>query len=113
VVWAELGFGKAIVEAIARKIVDAGISGISHQLSKDEVEKALEVALDKAQSQAGKLVPSLNADNDESGRWVQNCDRIGRLGTQPTPPYLLQRRFANGHPSREGIFRTTLSYDES
>jgi hypothetical protein len=48
-VLAEL-FGKAFVGAISRKIVDAGMSGIFHQLSKDEVEKALEVALNAAQS---------------------------------------------------------------
>jgi HEAT repeat protein len=56
-------FGKAIVGAIARKVVDAGISGVSHQPSTNDVEKALEVALRKAQSQAGELVPSLNADD--------------------------------------------------
>jgi hypothetical protein len=65
-VW-ELGIGKAIVGAIARKVVEAGISGVSQQLSKSEVEKALEVALNKAQAKA-ELVPSLNADNKD---WVE------------------------------------------
>jgi hypothetical protein len=65
-VW-ELGIGKAIVGAIARKVVEARISGVSHQLSKSEVEKALEVALNKAQAKA-ELVPSLNADDRD---WVE------------------------------------------
>ncbi len=62
-VW-ELGFGKAIVGAIARRVVEAGISGVSQQLSKSEVEKALEVTLNKAQAKA-ELVPSLNADDKD------------------------------------------------
>jgi predicted NACHT family NTPase len=65
-VW-ELGFGKAVVGAIARKVVEAGIKGVSHQLSKSEVEKALEVALNNAQAKA-ELVPSLNADDSD---WVE------------------------------------------
>jgi predicted NACHT family NTPase len=65
-VW-ELGIGKAIVGAIARKVVDAGITGVSQQLSKSEVEKALEVALNEAQAKV-ELVPSLNADDSA---WVE------------------------------------------
>jgi hypothetical protein len=65
-VW-ELGIGKAIVGAIARKVVEAGISGVSLQLSKSEVEKALEVALNEAQAKA-ELVPSLNTDDSD---WVE------------------------------------------
>jgi hypothetical protein len=63
----ELGIGKAIVGAIARKVVEAGISGVSQQLSKSEVEKALEVALNETQAKV-ELVPLLNADD---GAWVE------------------------------------------
>jgi hypothetical protein len=58
---------KAIAGAIARKVVEAGITGVSNQLSKSEVEKALEVALNKAQAKV-ELVPSLNADDNA---WVE------------------------------------------
>jgi hypothetical protein len=61
----ELGFGKVIGGAIAKKILDAGISGVAQQLSSSEIEKALDFALSQAQKQVGELVPSLNADGQD------------------------------------------------
>jgi HEAT repeat protein len=64
----ELGLGKVIGGAIAREVVKAGISGVSHQQSKSDVEKALEVALNETYLQVGELVPSLNSDDQN---WVE------------------------------------------
>jgi HEAT repeat protein len=61
----ELGLGKVIGGAIAKKILDAGISGVAQQLSSSEIEKALDFALSQAQKQVGELVPSLNADGQD------------------------------------------------
>ncbi len=64
----ELGLGKVIGGAIAKKILDVGIAGIAQQLSSSEIEKALAFALNQAQKQVGELLPSLNADDHA---WVK------------------------------------------
>jgi hypothetical protein len=64
----ELGLGKVIGGAISKKILDIGISGVAKQLSSSEIEKALDVALNQAQTQVGELLPSLNADDHA---WVE------------------------------------------
>jgi HEAT repeat protein len=61
----ESGFGKVIGGAIAKKVLDAGVSGVVQKLSSSELEKALDFALSQAQEQAGELVPSLNADGQD------------------------------------------------
>jgi DNA repair exonuclease SbcCD ATPase subunit len=63
----ELGIGMAIEGVIARYVVEAGIKNVSQQLSKSEVKKALEVALNEAQAKV-ELVPSLNADDAD---WIK------------------------------------------
>ncbi len=60
--------GKTVGGVIAKKILDAGITGVAKQLSSSEIEKALDVALNQAQTQVGELVPSLNADDHA---WVE------------------------------------------
>jgi hypothetical protein len=54
--------GKTVGSVIAKKILDAGITGVVQQLSSSEIEKALDVALNQTQTKVGELVPSLNAD---------------------------------------------------
>jgi chorismate synthase len=60
----ELG-AKVIGGAIAKKILDAGVSIVVQKLSFSELEKALDFALSQAQEQVGELVPSLNADGQD------------------------------------------------